>query len=155
VVPQANQNYNALGTKSFEGSFDSMSDENSIGLAELIEQVKRELLATAPGRTKDTPVLAPILFVNSVELELQVTVKRGGTGGVKVNVVSVGGAEIGGSISRDDVHKVKVTLSPLFDKERLMEFYGTLNPDKFHSSVKQSLEALFKGNYDDADVSVI
>lgn len=119
-----------------------MTEEQSIGLAELIEQVKRELVANAPGQTKD----APILFVNSVELELQVTVKRGGTGGVKVNVVSVGGAEIGGSVSRDDVHKVKVILSPLFDKERLMEFYGTLHPDKVPSSVKRSLEALFKGN---------
>lgn len=123
----------------------SNSSENSIGLAELIEQVKRDLLSTAPGQTKD----APVLFVNSVELELQVTVKRGGTGGVKVNVVSVGGAELGGNISRDDVHKVKVTLAPLFDKERLMEFYGTLHPDKVPSSVKQSLEALFKGDEDE------
>lgn len=124
------------------GSFDNMSETNSIGLAELVEQVKQELLSAAPGQTKD----APVLFVNSVELELQVTVKRGGTGGVKVNVVSVGGAEIGGNISRDDLHKVKVTLSPLFDKERLLEFYGTLHPDQVPSSVKQSLDALFKGN---------
>ncbi|MBE9127017.1 MULTISPECIES: trypco2 family protein [unclassified Coleofasciculus] len=119
-----------------------MADDNSIGLAELVEQVKRELLSTAPRQAKD----APLLFVNSVELEIQVTVKRGGTGGVKVNVVPIGGAEIGGSISRDDVHKVKVTLSPLFDKERLMEFYATLHPDKVPSSVKRSLDALFKGN---------
>lgn len=119
-----------------------MPEENSIGLAELVEQVKKELLSTAPGQTKD----APVLFVNSVELELQVTVKRGGTGGLKVNVVPLGGAEISGSISRDDVHKVKVTLSPLFDKERLMEFYGAIHPDKIPSSVKRSLEALFKGD---------
>lgn len=122
-----------------------MSDEKSIGLAELIEQVKKELLSTVPGQTKD----APLLFVNSVELELQVTVKRGGTSGVKVNVVSIGGAEIGGSLSRDDVHKVKVTLSPLLDKERLMEFYEALHPDKTFSSVKRSLDALLKGNEED------
>ena len=125
--------------------------DNSIGLAELIEQVKRELLSTAPGQTKD----APVLFVNSVELELQVTVKREGKGGVKVNVVSVGGAELGGTVSRDDVHKVKVTLSPLFDKERLMEFYQTLHSDQVPSTVKKSLDALFKGNDDDVDAGVM
>ncbi|MBD2233719.1 trypco2 family protein [Phormidium tenue] len=119
-----------------------MLDEKSIGLAELVEQIKQELLSTAPGQTND----APILFVNSVELELQVVVKRGGAGGVKVNVIPVGGVEIGGTISRDDVHKVKVTLSPLFDKEKLMEFYGTLHSDKVPSSIKRSLDALLKGN---------
>ncbi|MBD3883910.1 hypothetical protein IFO70_19320 [Phormidium tenue FACHB-886] len=130
-----------------------MSDNNqrSIGLAELIEQVKQELLSTAPGQTKD----APILFVESVELELQVTVKREGKAGVKINVVSIGGGELGGSVSRDDVHKVKVSLSPLFDKKRLMEFYNTLHSDQVPKSVKQSLEALFKGNDEDPDAGVI
>lgn len=116
--------------------------ENPIALAELIEQVKRELLSTAPGQTKD----APFLLVSGVEVEAQVTVKREGKAGVKIDVVSLGGGEVGGGISRDDVHKVKVTLSPLFDKERLMEFYTTLHPDQVPASVKQSLNALFKGN---------
>lgn len=120
----------------------SNTKDRSIGLAELIEQVKQELLSAAPGTTQE----APILFVNSVELELQVTVKREGGGGVKVDVVSLGGAELKGGMSRDDVHKVKVMLAPLFDKDRLMEFYTTLHPDQVPQSVKQSLDALFKGN---------
>ncbi|WP_088893321.1 trypco2 family protein [Leptolyngbya ohadii] len=130
-----------------------MADNNqrSIGLAELVEQVKRELLSTAPGQTKD----APIFFVESVELELQVTVKREGKAGVKIDVVSIGGGELGGGVSRDDVHKVKVSLSPLFDKKRLMEFYDALHSDQVPKSVKQSLEALFKGNDEDPDAGVI
>lgn len=112
-----------------------------IGLAELIQQVKQDLLSEVPGKSKD----APILFVSSVEVEVQVTVKREGKAGVKVNVVSIGGAEAGGGISRDDVHKVKVTLSPLFDKERMMEFYQTLQPNQVPASVKQSMDALLKG----------
>lgn len=113
----------------------------SIGLAELIQQVKKELLSSVPGQSSD----APILFVASVELELKVTVSREGRGGVKIDVVSVGGAELGGNLKREDVHIVKVSLSPLFDKERLMEFYETLHSDKMPTTVKQSLEALLKG----------
>ena len=127
-----------------------MSKEKTIGLAEMIEQVKQELLSTTLGQSGQ----APFLFVSSVEVELQVTAKREGTGGVKVNVVPVGGAEIGGSISRNDVHTVKVSLSPLFDKERLLEIYRAHYPDGVPYSVKQSLDALFKGG-EDAPPSVI
>ncbi|MBD2073043.1 hypothetical protein H6F86_03900 [Phormidium sp. FACHB-592] len=112
-----------------------------IGLAELIQQVKQELLSTVPGKAKE----APILFVSGVEVEAQVTVKREGKAGIKIDVLSVGGGELGGGVSRDDVHKVKVTLSPLFDKERLLEFYQALQPDQVPVAVKQSLEALLKG----------
>lgn len=49
--------------------------QNPIGLAELINKVKQELLTAVPGQDKD----APILFLDSVELEVQVTVKREGT----------------------------------------------------------------------------
>jgi hypothetical protein len=85
------------------------------------------------------------LFVGSVELELKVTVGREGKGGVKIDVLSFGGGEMGGTLKREDVHTVKVTLSPLFDKERLLEFYQTLHPDQVSATVKQSLEALLKG----------
>jgi hypothetical protein len=129
----------------------SNSNEKSIGLAELIEQVKRELLSTALGQTKD----APILFVDSVELELQVTVKREGKGGIKIDVVAIGGAELRGTTGREDVHTVKVTLSPLFDKARLLEFYQTLDSDQVPKSVKQSLDALFKGDDEDPDAGII
>ncbi|HEY9659948.1 MAG TPA: trypco2 family protein [Allocoleopsis sp.] len=117
----------------------------SIGLAELIQQVKKELLSTVPGQSSD----APILFVESVELELKVTVSREGTGGVKIDVLSFGGGEVGGNLKREDVHTVKVNLSPLFDKERLMEFYQTLHSDKVPTTVKQSVEALLKGEEED------
>ena len=119
--------------------------DQTIGLAELIQQVKQELLSTVPGKAKE----APILFVSAVEVEAQVTVKREGKAGVKINVLSVGGGELGGGISRDEVHKVKVTLSPLFDKDRLLEFYQTLQADQVPESVKQSLEALLKGEEGD------
>ena len=54
-----------------------MSEENLIGLAELIEQVKHELLYAET----DTQKTAPIFSVDQVELEIQVTVRREGKDG--------------------------------------------------------------------------
>ncbi len=127
----------------------SDNDQNSIGLAEFIQQVKQDLLTVAPGKDKDVP----ILFVESVELELQVTAKRTGKvgtkGSVKINVLGTGGefgGEVGGDISNDRVHKVTVKLSPLFDQSRLQEFYETLHSDQIPTAIRNSLTALFKGN---------
>jgi len=119
----------------------------SIGLAELIQQVKQDLLSTVPGKSAE----APILFVESVELELKVAVRQEGKGGIKIDVLTIGGGEIGGAVSQDKTHTVKVKLSPLFDKERLMEFYQTLHPDKVPASVKRSLDALMKGTDSNPD----
>lgn len=133
-------------------------DNNSIGLAEFIQQVKQDLLSVAPGKDKD----APFLFVESVELELQVTVKRtgkaGAKGNIKINVMGTGGeigVEAGGDLGRDDVHKVTVKLSPLFDKERLMKFYQQMHPDQVPTAVKKSVDAMLKGDDEDVDAGVI
>lgn len=127
----------------------SDNDKNSIELAEFIQQVKEDLLSVTPGKDKD----APFLFVESVELELQVTAKRtgkaGAKGSVKINVLGTGGevgGELGGDIGREKVQKVKVKLSPLFDKDRLMKFYQTLHRDKVPATVKNSLAGLLKGD---------
>ncbi|NEP02587.1 MAG: hypothetical protein F6K58_28855 [Symploca sp. SIO2E9] len=127
----------------------SGNDKSAIGLGEFIQQVKQDLLSVAPGKEKE----APFLFVESVELELQVTVKQtgkaGAKGNIKINVLGIGGevgGEVGGNVGRDDVHKVKVKLSLLFEKERLMEFYETLHADKVPTTVKKSLAGLLKGD---------
>jgi Trypsin-co-occurring domain 2 len=124
-------------------------DQSSIGLAEFIQQVKQDLLSVAPGTEND----APFLFVESVELELQVTVKRtgkaGAKGSVKINVLGTGGeisGEVGGDISHDAVHKVKVKLSPLLDKDRLIEFYKAQHPDRIRPIVDNSVHGLIKGD---------
>lgn len=113
------------------------SDKNSIGLAELIEQVKQELLTPSLDKEGDIPLLS----VDSVELELQVTVKKEGKGGVKIYVL-----ELGGGGSRDDVQKVKVTLSPMIGKEKLLELYRKRHPERLQELVDQSIEGIFKGS---------
>ena len=126
----------------------SDNDKSSIELAEFIQKVKEDLLSVTPGKDKN----APFLFVESVELELQVIAKRtgkaGAKGSVKINVLGTGGevgAELGGDIGREKVQKVKVKLSPLFDKDRLMGLYQKLYPDHTPATVKNSL-ALLKGD---------
>lgn len=108
--------------------------ENKIGLAELIEQVKQELL-NPPGDN------IPLFAVDSVELELQVAVKKEGTAGIKIYVV-----EIGGGGSRDDIQTVRIQLSPLLDKQELREIYKRKNPEQWKTFVKESSDALIKGN---------
>ena len=115
-----------------------------IGLSELIDQVKQELL-TPPDKDGEPPVF----FVDSVELELQVTAKREGNAGVKIDVVSIGGGEAGGALSQEKTHTVKVTLSPLFEKAKLVEWFKDVRGDQVMPTVARSLDALMKGNDED------
>lgn len=113
-----------------------------IGLSELIQQVKKDLLAPVLDRKSDPP----ILFVESVELELHVTAKREGNADIKIDVLSIGGGEAGGAMSQEKTHTVKVQLSPLFDKAQLLEWYKDLYGDEVMPAVKRSMDALLKGD---------
>jgi hypothetical protein len=116
-----------------------MVDENNgIGLTELLNQVKKELVAastlatvkqSADGAIQPTDI--PLFTYGNVELELQVTVKKDVKGGLKISVF-----EFGGGASRDDVQKIKVTLQPLFSKEELLDILQEQNP-KFLEYIKR------------------
>jgi hypothetical protein len=91
-----------------------------IGLQELLHQVKQELLAQSP----DDPV--PLFYVEGVELELSVLVRKQGQAGIKVYVV-----DVGGEFGRERGHLVRVTLRPLYSREemrRLIEEDPQLGP---------------------------
>ena len=90
-----------------------MIQENPIGLAELIEKVKQELLISDLKSGE-----APFLSIDEVSLELQVTVQKEGDAGIKIHVI-----QIGGKLSRDDVQTIKVTLTPLLSKEERLKQY--------------------------------
>ena len=84
----------------------------SIGLAEFIAQVKRELLATSDGKDAANP---PLLVLDSVELEVQVTASKEGKAGVNIQVV-----ELGGAGKHQDAHTVKLTMSPILTHQELV-----------------------------------
>jgi hypothetical protein len=110
-----------------------MSEKQSIGLAEFIKQVKTELLT--PSDAEDIP----LLNVDSVELELQVAVKKEDGGKIGFNL-SVLTGEAADKLNKEQVQTVKVTLSPLLDKEKLLALYLKKNPDKKDLFIEQSIE---------------
>ncbi len=99
-----------------------MSDQDSIGLNELIKHVKKELLSTET----DGDGLAPFFSVDAVTLELQVTIRKDAKAGLKVYV-----ADLGGGLARDDTQKVTVTLSPLIEKAARLRLYKAQYPDRW------------------------
>lgn len=118
-----------------------MTDDNTnlIGLADLIEQLKQDLQSTA----LDRDAAVPLFGVDVVELELQVTVKNEGKAGIKLYVV-----DVGGGASRDDVQKVKVSLSPLLSKEQLLSLYKQRYPEKWKAFLETISDTLLKGSDD-------
>jgi hypothetical protein len=110
-----------------------MTNQN-IGISELIEQVEAELLAKAK---------ITALFVESVELELQVTVKKEGKAGIKIDVISFGGAEVGGGLGQDNIQKIKIKLSPLLDKEEIKK---TLAQEELSGIRESCKKKIFRGN---------
>ena len=125
-----------------------MENENDgIGLTELLNQVKQELVAASTlatvkkstdGTIQTTDI--PLFTYGNVELELQVTVKKEGGGGVKLYVFDLKG---GGS--RDDVQKIKVTLEPLFTKDQLLDILKENNPKFLEYIKRHAPHALTKG----------
>jgi hypothetical protein len=118
----------------------------SIGLSELIQQVKQDLLASA---AENQPLDAPVFYVESVELELKVTVKREGAvgAGIKIDVLpglaSLGG-DAKGTLSNENAHSIKVKLSPLYSKEQLLEWQRNCLPDQARETAIASTQALMK-----------
>ena len=116
---------------------------SEIGLQDLIYQVKRELLAPNPrARAKDP---APLFLIDNIELEISVNVSQTRGGGIKLTVLDF--AEIGGekSIARERGHVVKVSLSPLLDRDDILK--EVLQDPKVQPVVeKRTREALVKSD---------
>jgi hypothetical protein len=111
-----------------------------IGLAELIDKVKEELLFKVDDNKP------PMFMVEKVELELNVTVTREETneakGELKVWVLSIGeGASVKGG--RQDVQKIKVTLDPLVSKD---DYLKSLSIKEREKVINQGGKGIMKGN---------
>jgi hypothetical protein len=113
-----------------------MADEAPIGLAELIHQVKHELLTSET----DAEGLAPLFSVDLVKLELKVTVKKEGKAGIHIHVV-----EVGGGAARDDVQTVSVTLTPLLSKEERLRLYRNRYPERWEEVEDTAIRGVLKG----------
>lgn len=83
-----------------------------IGLRDLLKQLREEL-------TEDTSQ-PKVFFIDGVEIELQVAIKREGSGNVKISVLQFAGIEGGASSSLEKGHKITLQLRPLmtYDEAR-------------------------------------
>ena len=108
-----------------------MAEERSLGLSELIEHVKSELLSE-----KTDAKSAPLFSVDQVDLQLQVTVSTQGNAGINISVV-----QLGGSAGRNDVQTVRVTLTPLLSKEERIAALKKRYPDLWQQAEEKSLGA--------------
>jgi hypothetical protein len=118
-----------------------MPKDNPIGLAELIAKVRQELL-----NVEQAPDV-PLFSVDEVKLELQVTVSKEATGGLNIEVV-----ELGGTVNREDVQTIELTLSPLVNKEQRIALFKEKHPDFWKQIEEKSLTpALNKGQSQNID----
>jgi hypothetical protein len=112
---------------------------DSIGLTELIYQVKRELLS--PDSRRADPI--PLFAVEQIELEIAIIVDRTLEGGINIQVLSVGADK-----SRQDAQTVRVTLRPLRSREELISDLQQQDPQLFEEMTEESLN-LLKGAQQD------
>ncbi len=118
---------------------------NEIGLQDLIYQVKRELLAPNPRERGKDPY--PLFFIDKIDLEISVNISRANGGHVKFSILDF--AEIGGSkaINRERGHVVKVSLSPLGSREKIL--HEVLDDPKVRQAVKDRASTWIKGGESD------
>lgn len=84
-----------------------------VTLSDLIDQVREELLT--PRHQEGA---TPFLFVDEVELELNVSVSKKveGSGKVSIKVIEVGG---GGGKTDQQTHRITVKMTPLLTKSEV------------------------------------
>lgn len=96
-----------------------MSNVKEIGIPELINQIKKELLTAQEAQ--DDSISGPIFFIDKIELEIAVKVQKEGEAGVKVSVLSFAEIKASGGLANERGQVVKVSLSPLIDKEKILD----------------------------------
>lgn len=111
-----------------------MAIAHNLTLSEFIEEVKQELLL------QEYESKVPLFSVDEIVLELQVTAQKEGSGGLNIQVV-----ELGAGMSREDVHNVQVTLTPLLSKEERIRLYKKRHPERWKAVEHVNLVGALKG----------
>ena len=83
---------------------------NTIGLQELLAQLRGEL-------AQETPDSPKFFFIEGAELELHVDVKREAKGGIRISILQFGGVEGEAGGSWEKGHKITLKLRPLITYE--------------------------------------
>ena len=108
--------------------------EKTIGLAEFINQIKHDLLT----ESADTEQQSRLFMVDTVEVEMSIGATRSGKGGLNLYVL-----EAGGQVEAEHTQKVRVTLTPLLDRETRLRL---LDPELSEAERKKIVRATVKGS---------
>jgi hypothetical protein len=103
-------------------------------LQSVISQIKHELLSAT-----NSPEY-PLFLVEKLEIEVAISIKAEGNGGIKIQVI-----ELGGNISREQCNKITITLSPILSREEQRELI-TKDPRLLNGIERASAGALRKGD---------
>lgn len=105
-----------------------------IGLQELIDQVKQELLA--PNKDPN-----PLFFIDKIELEMAVKVTKEADGNIKISVLNFFEGGAGGSLTRERGHVVKVSISPLLERDEIVKKFK--DDPHTHEAIKRASQKAF------------
>lgn len=99
-----------------------LATTDSIGLQDLLARLRDELIQDPPDSSK-------LFFVDGVELELHVDVKREAKGGIKISILQLGGLEGEAGVAREKGHKITLRLRPLITYEEARRRLQQRDPD--------------------------
>lgn len=102
-----------------------MLGENGLGFKEVLTKLKNDIKSIQEQDEKDR-----MFILEDIEIELSVTMTKGGDGGINIWVV-----KIGGSVEKENVHKVTLKLTP-FTNDKQQSNKG--KDDKLDDSKKGS-----------------
>jgi len=111
---------------------------NEIDLADLIFQIKTELLARRPAEKAQG--LPALFWIDQVELELSVSITAQTGGKIKISVIPVD-AEVSGTREKQQGHTVKVRLTPLLSLDEMRSLLSQ-DPEFQEAWKKISFDAL-------------
>ena len=109
---------------------------SEVGLKELIEKVKHELLASNSDQN-------PLFFIDKVELEIAVKVTKEGDGNVKIAVLNFFEVGASGALTGEGGNVVRVSLSPLLERGEILKTI-TDDEQKYKAILQSSVKALVK-----------
>lgn len=109
----------------------------SIGITELIERVKSELMQ--PHDTSQ-----PAFVIGEIELEISFSVERSASGGLDLQVVQIGGAA-----AKTETHTVRVRLEPLSTPKDIRKKLSQKQHDTADTVVTRSYGGRKKTDADD------
>lgn len=117
----------------------SKSETKLIGLSEFIKQIKQDLL---DSQAKDS---TPLFAIEQVEVEMKVVAKKseGGKAGLSLSILGWGAdAGVNREAGKEDVQTVRVTLSPLINKEQIL---SKMTAEELDKIMKQAQVGVLKG----------